>query len=217
MSAAGGRSGFSAVGPPSWKISSTMVTRLRTWTSGMLQAPSRIVSGWPSFVPEGGRRAVLTKPCVLGSLGNKMDGGLKTKRGGMDKVASPQLFGNALPAFQGALDFVAAKGSDAARDRDHPEIGIWRDFVGRNAHDRGMARKLDSVCDDRGCGVGLGTVHRENCDSIGNAERETATAPPACGHTTHRTGRVNFDGAEKRRTVRTLHHAQGIAVARQKM
>src|SRR5579864_15430 len=76
-----------------------------------------------------------------------------------------------------------------------------------------MAGEIDSVRDDGGGGVGHGSGVGENGDRVGDAKRETATAPSAGGDTTNGLSGGERRSTEERRTVRTLNDSDDEVLA----
>src|SRR5579862_9601815 len=76
-----------------------------------------------------------------------------------------------------------------------------------------MAGEIDSVRDDGGGGVGHGSGVGENGDRVGDAKRETATAPSAGGDTTNRLSGGKSRRAKERRTIRAFDHPNDEVLA----
>src|SRR6516164_5677399 len=131
-----------------------MIARLRTRTSGMVEAPS----GNGVIGPSGGARllkAVLAKPSTYRPIGDHAHVGLKAKRGGVDEFAGAKFFRDFYAVFQRLFDFMTCERADVARDGDRAEVGVGCDFVRGDACDGGMARQINGVGNDRCSGIGL--------------------------------------------------------------
>src|SRR5208337_2284678 len=178
-SAAARRCGLVAIGPPSWKISSTMTTRLRSWTSGMLQAPLHEMQRDLKF-----RRS------------DHADVTLEAERCGVDQSLCTKFFGYILTCIQGLFDFLRQKAADIAGNREIKEVGIRGNFTGGNTLDCDVSRQIDGIGDDGGGSIGVGGAFSENCDRVGYAERKTAAAPAAGGDAAYGHGRGNFHGTK---------------------
>src|SRR5579864_907977 len=117
-STAARRSGVAATGPPSCKTSSTMMTRLRSCTSGMQEAPLRTFDGsWPR---QGRNNARTT---------------LEAERRRLDQAFFTQPSCGTQAAFECGVDVKLREQFDAACDEQIAEIGVRRNFVGRDPHD----------------------------------------------------------------------------------
>src|SRR5215469_335073 len=185
-SAAALRTVFVRMGPPSWKTSSTTITRFRNSTSNMNEAP------WRALGSKAGR--------------DRRDNAyisLKRQRRTVDQSLLLQPIGDRFASIECSLNFAARQRADAARYEPISQIRIRRNLARRHAHDRRVPRQI--VCVRRGlC---------ENCGGVSNSEGKTAPAPAAGRYAANRHLRGNFEGAEERSAVRAFHHANRVALA----
>src|SRR5205085_8148821 len=132
--AAARRSGLGTGGPPSWKISSMVRSRLRTCTSGMNQAPvSERLEGENSRF-----------------CGDEASLPLKVQRRGTDEASVMQRFCDTRAGEKCGLNFVHSEVADRLRNEPFAKISVGREFAGRNARDSRVAGQINCVCDYRG-------------------------------------------------------------------
>src|SRR5579863_2371389 len=204
-SAAARRNGAFATGPPSWKISSNIVHRFRTFTSCMRVAPC-------------GNREFRHEVALSNFLwANNPRLTLQMKRCSGEKTLALQFSRDAHAGLQRFFNLAVLQQPHSSRHAQITKIAVWSNFTRGRSNDRRMTWKIDGIRDNRCSSVGHRRGVREDGHRIRNSQRKTSPSPAARGDSAHRIGGLDLHRAKQGSLIGPLHHSNLETLSRREV